>query len=184
MPIKAVILDRDGTLIEHVPYLSNPALVHLLPGVHDGLAKLLNAGILLFLHTNQSGVGRGMFGLAAVHACNQRLIELLDLGPSPFTRICIAPEAPDAPSPYRKPSARFAREIQLEHSIAADQLCYIGDRGSDLATAADAGTLGIGLDTGLGNLSDELAILGLSGRYPLFPSFQQAVDTLLHPSTT
>jgi D-glycero-D-manno-heptose 1,7-bisphosphate phosphatase len=182
MPIKAVIFDRDGTLIEHIPYLSNPQDVRLLPGVREGMSRLAAAGLRFFLHTNQSGVGRGMFEIDAVLACNQRLVELLELGPTPFTRICIAPESPGATSLYRKPSTHFAHEIMADFSLAPEQICYIGDRGSDLATAAMAGTKAIGLNTGQGDLTSELAELGLADRYPVLSSFPQAVALLLNPS--
>ena len=91
----ALILDRDGTLIEHVPYLCNPSDVRLLPSVTEALAIARDAGARLFLHSNQSGIGRGLFDLPAVHACNQRLVELLGAGPNTFDRICIAIEHPD-----------------------------------------------------------------------------------------
>jgi D-glycero-D-manno-heptose 1,7-bisphosphate phosphatase len=176
---KALILDRDGTLITHVPYLSDPSLVALLPGVRDGLHRALNAGIKLFLHSNQSGVGRGFFPLEAVHACNNRMIELLDLGSPPFTRICFAPEAPEQPTCYRKPSPRFAKEVMHEFGLEADELCYIGDRGSDLETAKAAGTRGIGVSTGLDDLLAEMTRAGINGTYPVFHRFDEAINYLL-----
>ena len=57
----AVFLDRDGTLIEHVHYLSDPASVRLLPGAAEALKKLRRAGFAAVLVTNQSAIGRGMF---------------------------------------------------------------------------------------------------------------------------
>ena len=98
-PPAALILDRDGTLIEHVPYLWDPDKVRLLPGVADALSHAREKGARLFLHSNQSGVGRGLFDISAVHACNERMIELLGTGPATFDRICIAPERPDDPRP-------------------------------------------------------------------------------------
>ncbi|RRJ99807.1 HAD-IIIA family hydrolase [Opitutaceae bacterium TAV3] len=176
---KALILDRDGTLIEHVPYLHKPDDIRLLPGVAAALRAAQHAGIQLFLHTNQSGVARGMFNLDAVHACNDRLIALLDLGPRPFERICIAPEGPDAPldSPnvYRKPSPRFAHEIMHDYQLQPHEICYIGDRGSDLATAHAAGTRGVGVATGLDDLHAELAALSLDKIYPIFPTLAAAL---------
>jgi D-glycero-D-manno-heptose 1,7-bisphosphate phosphatase len=132
----------------------------------------------LFLHSNQSGVSRGLFDLAAVDACNQRLIELLDLGPRPFERICIAPEAPDAPSLYRKPSPLFGLEIMREFGWQPGQLCYLGDRGSDLATAQAAGTRGVGIASGLDDLRAELQALELTAVFPVFDSLAAAIDYL------
>ena len=175
----ALVLDRDGTLIEHVPYLADPAEVRLLPGVPAALRLARNAGARLFLHSNQSGVGRGLFPLSAVDDCNKRLIEALDLGSAPFERICIAPEAPDAPSVYRKPSPAFAREILRDFALEPEDLWYCGDRGSDLETARRAGVRGVGVHTGLDDLPAELAALGLTESFPVFASLDAAVAHIL-----
>lgn len=175
--VKLLVLDRDGTLIEHIPYVHDPALIRLLPGVREGLARARDAGVRLALHTNQSGVGRGLFSLAQAEACTARLVELLDLGPAPFARICTAPEAPDAPAIYRKPSPRFARELMAEFGLVAPELCYVGDRGSDLAAGHAAGTRGAGVATGLDDLAAELREAGLD--YPVFGSFPAVIDHVL-----
>jgi D-glycero-D-manno-heptose 1,7-bisphosphate phosphatase len=178
--IKAIIMDRDGTLIRHVPYLADPQEVVLLDGVREALRLAISRGVLLFLHTNQSGIGRGFFDRAQADACNKRLIELLDLGPDPFVRICIAPEAPGTPSLYRKPSPAFAQEIMRDFALAPLEICYLGDRGSDLATAHAAGTCGVGLTTGLDDLRAELEALGLANHYPVFDSIAEAFASILH----
>lgn len=177
-PPAALILDRDGTLIEHVPYLCDPAEVRLLPGVADALATARDAGARLFLHSNQSGIGRGLFDISAVHACNERMIELLGTGPTTFERICIAPEHPDEPSIYRKPSPAFAREILNEFAYHPMEVCYIGDRGNDLATARAAGTRGAGVATGLDDLRAEMRELGIEGIFPVFNSLSEAINYL------
>jgi D-glycero-D-manno-heptose 1,7-bisphosphate phosphatase len=178
-PLKALILDRDGTLIAHVPFLAEPARVEILPGVREGLRAAVKAGVLLFLHTNQSGVRRGYFTMDAVEACNGRMIELLDLGLTPFMRICIAPERPEEPSVYRKPSPAFAREIMAEHGFAAYELCYVGDRIFDLEAAERAGTRGVGVATGRVDLRAELAAAKLAQAYPVFDRFDAAIRYLL-----
>jgi len=176
--LKALVLDRDGTLIEHVPYMHKPEEVRVLPGVREALAAAQAAGLKLFLHTNQSGVGRGLFTLADAEACTARMVELLDLGPNLFSRICTAPEHPKDPAVYRKPSPRFAQEIMAEFGYAPQEICYIGDRGSDLETGHAAGTRAVGVATGLDDLAAELREAGL-GHYPVFPSFREAVDHVL-----
>ncbi|MEN9535697.1 MAG: hypothetical protein RIR37_970 [Verrucomicrobiota bacterium] len=179
-PPAALILDRDGTLIEHVPYLCDPAKVRLLPGVVDALSRARDKGARLFLHSNQSGVGRGLFNISAVHACNERMIKLLGTGPATFDRICIAPERPDETSSYRKPSPAFAQEIMSEFGYDPTELCYIGDRGSDLATAHAAGIRGVGVSTGLDDLRAEMSELGIEGIFPVFNSLSEAIDYLFH----
>lgn len=177
--VKALILDRDGTLIEHVPYLADPTGVVILPGVREGLRRAMAAGLKLFVHSNQSGVGRGLYTMDAVHACNRRMIELLGLGDAPFEKICIAPERPDESSKYRKPSPAFAQEITAEYGWLPSELCYIGDRGSDLEAAERAGAQGVGVATGLDDLQAEIAAAKLRQRYLVFSRFDEAINSLL-----
>lgn len=136
---EALFLDRDGTLIEHVPYLHDPAGVVLLPGVREALLRAKEASIRLFLFTNQSGVGRGLFTLADVAAVNQRMLDLLGLGADLFTAICIAPEHPDEPSAYRKPSPRFIEETLALHGIDRDAAWMLGDSAVDWEAGLKAG---------------------------------------------
>ncbi len=137
--IQALFLDRDGTLIEDRHFVGAADQVTLLPGTREALARLLDAGTRLFILTNQSGVNRGYFTLADVEAVNRRMIDLLDLGPAPFAEICIAPERPDEPSRYRKPSPRFIEEMLVEHAIPATASWMIGDRPSDWEAGLAAG---------------------------------------------
>lgn len=137
--LRGVFLDRDGTLIEHKPYLCDPAEVTLLPGVREALAEALGRAVKLFLFTNQSGVGRGLFTLDDVHAVNRRMIDLLGLGASPFTAICIAPETPLEPSAYRKPSPRFIQEMLAAHAIDKESAWMVGDSPVDWEAGLNAG---------------------------------------------
>lgn len=178
MPIKMVIFDRDGTLIKHVPYLCDPSEVRLLDGVKEGIARLIERGVKLCMHSNQSGVGRGYFGMEDAAACNVRMLELLG-APDAFSEICMAPEVPDQPAVYRKPKPRFAQELMAKYGLTAGEICYVGDRGADIETAHNAGTWAIGVTTGLEDLKEELADGGLSGKYPVVTNFTEAVNLIL-----
>jgi D-glycero-D-manno-heptose 1,7-bisphosphate phosphatase len=142
------VLDRDGTLIEYVPYLSSPAQVKLLPTVVEALQLLRSSGFRLFLHTNQAGVGRGYYTRDAAHACNDEMLRQIGMGSGLFERLCVAFESPDDELEYRKPSPRFGREIMESYGIAAHEMCYIGDNVSDLQTAENLSCVGIGVNTG------------------------------------
>jgi len=177
--IKAVILDRDGTLIEHIHYLCEPSNVRLLPGVKDGLRLLMQYGFKLFLHSNQSGVGRNFFTLEHVNACNQRMEELLDFDSPIFERTCLAIEKPDDPITYRKPSPKFAFEVMRDFNFNASEICYVGDRFSDLQVALTIGGSAIGVNTGLVDLKAELdEIKELSG-FKVVNNFSEVVDYLV-----
>lgn len=173
---KAIVFDRDGTLIEQVPYLSNPERVKILEGVREAIDRIRSWDMVLFLHTNQSGIGRGMFSMNDAHACNDRMLELLGFGESLFMDICIAPEHPDEPSRYRKPSPQFAWDVAARFGLSLDLICYVGDRGTDLQTADLAGTQGVGVATGLDDLQAELKSLGLEGKYAVRRSLAEIVD--------
>ena len=146
---KALFLDRDGTLIWDKDYLCDPDGVVLIDGVKEALARFLDAGWLLFMYSNQSGVGRGYFDLDAVDACNKRMFELLGWGEqSRFSAVCIAPEAPDEPSDYRKPSARFPTEMFKQYGLRAENCWMVGDRMSDWKTGQMTGMNIVAVETG------------------------------------
>ena len=136
---KAIFFDRDGTIIRDEHYLSDPAKVVLLPKAAQAISLLLEQGYLLFLLTNQSGVGRGFYSMEVVHRCNERMIELLGLGRPVFSAICIAPERPDEPAIYRKPSPRFINECVVNYDLERARSWMVGDKPADLETGVNAG---------------------------------------------
>ncbi|MCC5790757.1 MAG: HAD-IIIA family hydrolase [Opitutales bacterium] len=135
----AIFADRDGTLIEHIPYLGDPAKVALLPGIKKAVEKLLRQGIAFFVFTNQSGVERGYYPLSEVHACNQRMLNLLELEPQHLAGICIATGLPGSPDSYRKPSPLFIQQALAMTSLPQTSAFMIGDSMVDLETANNAG---------------------------------------------
>ncbi|KXU36850.1 hypothetical protein AXK11_03410 [Cephaloticoccus primus] len=159
--VKTLFLDRDGTIIYDKDYLADPAGVELIPGARAALHEAQSRGYRLFLFTNQSGIGRGYYTLADVHACNRRMLELLDLGPELFTEICIAPEAhsepedsPRANQVFRKPSPRFILEMIAKYALAPEQCWMVGDRESDIEAGLRAGIHSVAVATGKYNLDE------------------------------
>src|SRR5437764_1095866 len=76
-PIPAVFLDKDGTLIDDVPYNVDPRRIELSLGAGQGAAMLCEAGYALVVISNQSGVARGIFTEDALPAVEKRIRELL-----------------------------------------------------------------------------------------------------------
>ena len=134
---RAAFLDRDGTLIVEKEYLGDPDEVEVLPGVGPALGRLVEAGYLLFMVTNQSGVGRGYFTAADVAAVNGRLLEAL--GGVPIRKFYIAPEAPDQPSRGRKPSPQFILDARAEFGVDLSRSYMVGDKLIDLQCGWNAG---------------------------------------------
>lgn len=173
---KALFLDRDGTLIYDKHYLADPAGVELIPGVAAALRRARDLGYRLFIHTNQSGIARGLHTLDDVLRCNTRMEELLAL-PSPvFDDICIAPEGPEGPIVYRKPSPRFVEESIRKYSLDPRQCWMVGDREGDIETGRNAGIRSAAVCTGK---HDAAAWAGLGLKdVPVFPSFVEFVASL------
>ena len=59
-PVRAVLFDRDGTLVEDVPYNGDPEQVRPVAGAREAVRRLRSAGVAVGVVTNQSGVGRGL----------------------------------------------------------------------------------------------------------------------------
>jgi D-glycero-D-manno-heptose 1,7-bisphosphate phosphatase len=139
MKKRAVFLDRDGTINVDRNYLSDPAQLELIPGVGSALRRLMDAGFLLFIVTNQSGIGRGYYTLADMHAVNERLCEILAKDGVLFEKIYFAPEAPEEPSRGRKPSPQFLFDARDEFGLDLSQSYMIGDKLIDLECGWNAG---------------------------------------------
>tara|TARA_B100000780_G_C20869523_1_gene345834 strand:+ start:55 stop:594 length:540 start_codon:yes stop_codon:yes gene_type:complete len=155
MRSKYIVFDRDGTLIKHKPYMYQPQMVELFSDTIDSLVKLKNHGYQFFLHTNQSGIGRGMFSLKDAQKCNERMIKLIGLGSNIFKKICIAPEYPPTNNGYRKPSRRFGNDIMNEFKIKTEDLIYVGDSLVDIETGNNLGCKTYALNTGLVNILEK-----------------------------
>lgn len=133
-PVRAVLFDRDGTLVVDVPYNSDPDLVQLVPGAVQALNRLREHGILTAVVTNQSGIARGLLTRDQVDAVNARLAELLNPGPF-FVCEHVAADGCDC----RKPQPGLV--LQAAGSLGLDpaDCAVIGDIGTDVAAALAAG---------------------------------------------
>ncbi len=136
---RAVFLDRDGTLNVEAVYLSDPAKLVLFPGAGAALRRLMDAGYLLIIVTNQSGIGRGYYTEADMHAVNTRLAAELAPAGVRFEEIYFASEAPEKPSRGRKPSPQFLFDARDRFGIDLAQSFMVGDKLLDLECGWNAG---------------------------------------------
>jgi histidinol-phosphate phosphatase family protein len=132
-------LDRDGTLIEERQYLSDPENVALLPGAAEALLSLQRAGFKLFVLSNQSGVGRGLFSMHDVERVQHRMARSFARHGVHFEKMYVAPEAPGHPSRGRKPSPRFILDARDAFHLDLPSSFVIGDKWSDLECGWNAG---------------------------------------------
>jgi histidinol-phosphate phosphatase family protein len=138
-PPAAVLFDRDGTLVEDVPYNGDPALVVLRPGARAALDRLRAAGIPTAMISNQSGIARGHITAAQVEAVNARVDALLGgLGP-----LLWCPHGPGDGCACRKPAPGLVHQAAAALGVAPADCVVIGDIGADVAAAQAAGATGI-----------------------------------------
>jgi len=176
---KSIIFDRDGTLIKHIPYLCDPKLVELLPTIKESLDLAIKNNINLYIHTNQSGINRNYFKYKDVVLCNNKMIELINLGNNIFKEICICPETNNEPPIYRKPSTKFVEELIVKNKLNRSDICYIGDRGIDIKTGIDANVMAFGVNTSSYNIIDECQKLGICN-YTIFDNLLNAVKYFIN----
>ena len=144
----ALFLDRDGTLIRDAHYLKNPKKLEIIPSAGPALKKAKDAGFLLFLHTNQSGIARGYYDWEDVYACNQRMHKEFGWPADFFAEVCIAPESPKEKIMYRKPAPRFEMEMTEKYGLEPSSCWVVGDKWIDPQTGLDAGMRGALVRTG------------------------------------
>lgn len=145
-----VALDRDGTLIEERPYLSDPAQVRLLPNTAAGLRTLRAAGLELALVTNQSGVGRGFFAIDAVSRVNERVLALLAREGVTIDAIFVCPHQPEERCACRKPGTGMLKRAARALGATPTQAFVIGDKVCDIEMGRRAGATTLLVRTGWG----------------------------------
>jgi histidinol-phosphate phosphatase family protein len=132
---RAVLLDRDGTLIVDVPYNADPERVVAVPGARAALDRLRAAGVALAVVSNQSGIARGWVTAEQVAAVNRRVEELL--GPLGPWLVCT--HAPDDGCACRKPAPGMIARAAVCLGVRPDECVVIGDTGADVGAALAAG---------------------------------------------
>lgn len=135
----AVFLDRDGTLNESVEYLSDSAGLKLRPGVPEGVRALREAGFLIILISNQSGIGRGLFTWAQLEAIHARLRELLAAKGAHLDAIFFCPHRPEDRCTCRKPEPGLFQMAITAFEIDPPHSYMIGDLELDILPAAKLG---------------------------------------------
>ena len=133
--LKAVLFDRDGTLIVDVPYNGDPQLVRPMGGALEALRKVRRAGLATGVVTNQSGVARGLLTLEQMHSVNQRVDQLL--GPFDVWEVC--PHGPEDGCDCRKPAPGMILGACSTLGFNPEEVAFIGDIGADMEAAAAAG---------------------------------------------
>jgi D-glycero-D-manno-heptose 1,7-bisphosphate phosphatase len=153
----ALFLDRDGTLIVERGFLKDPGGVRLSRGAAGRLKAFTDAGTLLFVVTNQSGLARGVLTRAEVDAVNAEVVRRLAARGVPVAGVLVCPHFPGGVVPRlsvrcrcRKPGTLLHRRALAAHGLAARRSAVVGDKWDDVGAGVALGAAQAHVLTGHG----------------------------------
>ncbi len=153
--MKAIFLDKDGTLINDLPYNVDPRRMILARGAAAGLRLFARLGYRLLVVSNQSGIARGYFGETALPAVQRRLADLMEASQARLDGFYYCPHHPDGVVPRyalacicRKPMPGMLLRAASEHGIELADSWMIGDILHDVEAGNRAGCKTILIDNG------------------------------------
>ncbi|WP_342471229.1 HAD-IIIA family hydrolase [Promicromonospora iranensis] len=138
-PVRAVLFDRDGTLVRDVPYNGDPDAVVPMPGARRVLDGLRAGGIRVGVVSNQSAIGRGLLTSAQVDAVDERVRRLL----GPFDTWQRCPHRPEDECTCRKPEPGLVLRAAAALGVLPAECAVVGDIGSDVGAAVASGARGV-----------------------------------------
>ena len=178
----AIFLDRDGTVIEHVHYLSDPAMVRLLPGAAAALTRFRRAGFTCVLVTNQSAIGRGMFTAERLDEIHTEMSRQLAACGATIDSIYYCPDVPNGDdrtvmeNTDRKPGPGMLLHAAADLKLDLGASWMIGDLVSDVLAGENAGCRSVLLESGQTSPEDARA---LADRFVTASDLMTAADLIL-----
>lgn len=147
----ALFLDRDGVINVDHGYVHRWEDFQWIDGAKEAIGAFNRAGWLVIVVTNQSGIGRGYYAEADMHALHARMVEDLAASGGRIDAIYFAPQHPEAPletyrhpdPPDRKPNPGMLLKAFAEHPIDRERSIMVGDKPADLEAAMRAGVRGM-----------------------------------------
>ena len=177
---KLVILDRDGVVnFDSDDYVKSVDEWLPIPGSIEAIARLSQAGFLVAIATNQSGVGRGYYDEATLQAMNQKMLDLVTAAGGSIHAIAYCPHLPDAGCDCRKPAPGMIYQIEkmLDHPVQSAY--FVGDSLRDLEAAQTAKCIPVLVMTGKGGRTLKKLAETAYADTPVFTNLAAFVDNLL-----
>lgn len=149
---QTIFLDRDGVINKDSPdYIKSPDEWQPIPGSLEAIAKLSKAGFPIFIITNQSGVGRGLYSLETLEAIHQEMLSAIEAKGGKIKAIYFCPHHPDKNCECRKPKPGLLFQAAKEHEIDLTNSLVIGDSLRDIEAGLAAKAKTLLVMTGNGN---------------------------------
>ncbi len=144
--MKAVFLDRDGTIVEERGYITVPDDVALIPGAAEGIAALRAAGWKVLVVSNQGAVAKGLLTEDDLSQINLRMVALLAAAGAQVDGVYCCPHHPDGTEPEyaidcdcRKPRPGLLEQAARDHDLDLPECVMVGDTARDLEAGRAAG---------------------------------------------
>jgi D-glycero-D-manno-heptose 1,7-bisphosphate phosphatase len=148
--VRAVFMDRDGTLSEEIGYMYDAGLYKPYAWAGPAVRKINESGMKAVLITNQSGVGRGYFPESSVHQVHDILRAELARHGAALDAVYFCPHQPDTGCDCRKPRPGMLFQAQKDLGIDLARSFMIGDKYVDVEVGHAAGTRSVLVLTGYG----------------------------------
>ncbi len=155
--MKAVFLDRDGTIVEDVGYITVPEMLRLLPGVVPEILSIREQGWKVIVVSNQAGVAKGLITEEELSTINMRLVMMLGAEGVRIDGVYCCPHHPEGKVPEysyececRKPRAGLLEQAAGEHDLELSECVMIGDHLRDVQAGKAAGAATVLVLTGHG----------------------------------
>lgn len=139
---KAVFLDRDGTINVDPGYLNDPDRLEIIDRVPEALHALHEAGYLLVVVSNQSGVGRGLITLDQIKRIHERLDLILSKDDVKIDHYELCFHHPNEDCDCRKPKPKLILDAARKFGIDLTRSYMVGDKASDVEAGRNAGCAG------------------------------------------
>jgi len=177
--MKAAFVDRDGTIFEDKGYPRDPNTVELIPGSAEALRLLRKKGYLLFVVSNQSGVGRGIIQDHEFKAVHARCCELLQSEGVEIEEFGYCFHLPEDDCQCRKPNPGLITRVCRGEKIELSKCFTVGDRRCDLFLAKGIGAKGFLVLTGVGKETvKELEAENPGQAYPVYANLLEVAKNI------
>lgn len=181
MAFHGVFVDRDGTINVEKNHVHRIEDFELIPGALEALRRLTDAGIKIFIVSNQAGIAKGLYTESDFEVLTRHMVEEMADHGIRIADVLYCPHHPDAMDPIyrvdcdcRKPKAGLLRRIMIREHLSAEVLAMIGDKNSDIEAGRAVGARTYLVETGYGSREKQ----GTSADY-VVADLQAAVTHLL-----
>ncbi len=149
--MKLIILDRDGVINQDSEqFIKSPEEWKPIPGSLEAIARLNQWGWRVVVASNQSGIGRGLFGMDTLNAINDKMVKALAAVGGRLDAIFFCPHPADSTCACRKPQPGMLLQIAERFNVDLAKVPAVGDSLRDMQAAQTAGAQPVLVLTGKG----------------------------------